>query len=174
MAAGRNPRIRTLLLGWLYADLLLVLFIAAMGNISAPDEPAAPVNARPEPTPSTAPGPRGLDPEPISFSVHVDRDRLLDEDGREQRALGRRVSRRLDGLIEQRARRDGADPHAMRVGLSITFGFDRSLGRAQQVARTSNRITRERRPRVFASAVMKSYGSLRPGNRVSYEIYLYR
>lgn len=158
---------RPLLLGWLYADLLLVLFIAAMGNVTAPAEPARAVREAPAP----AKAPEGLDPQPITLTVRVDRDRLADGDPAVRRAFDRRVSRRLESAIRER---DGLTVRDARVGLAITFGYDRSLGRAQEVARAANRAAERAQPRLFGNAVVKSYGSLRPGDRVTYEIYLYR
>jgi hypothetical protein len=158
---------RSLLLGWLYADLLLVLFIAAMGNVTAPAETARAI----EKTPAPAPQPKGLDPKPITLTVRVDRDRLADGNAAVQRAFARRVSRRLESAIRDR---DDLTGREARVGLSITFGYDRSLGRAQEVAREANRVAKRAQPRLFRNAVVKSYGSLSPGDRVTYEIYLYR
>lgn len=184
LASSRSPRLRALMIGWLYADLMLVLLIAAMGNVKAePERPSptptrsspSPTPKKPSPTPApTKPPKAGLDPEPITFTVPVQRQRLLDGDANTERSLQRRVERKLEQKVYKRLGRQGIPEARARVGLMITFGFDNNLGQAQQVARRANRLTKQAEPSLFRKSIVKSYGSTNPANKVDFEVYVYQ
>lgn len=79
-----SSRLRRVMVGWLYADLTLVLFIASMGQFRTPApaeaKPRPSVSPSPRPTPKPTPTPTpttrermGLAPKAITFTVRVDR-----------------------------------------------------------------------------------------------------
>jgi hypothetical protein len=164
--------------GWLYADLTLVLFIASMGQFRTP----APAEAKPRPSVSPSPSPTptpttrermGLAPKAITFTVRVDRQRLLNGNPRTQRRFERDVSRQLEQAANKHARRSDTSASKARAGLAIIFGFDADIGTAQRVARSAKRISKESNQRIFANSIIKAYGSTTPADKVEYEIYFY-
>ena len=76
----RGRRNAALLSGWLFADLLLVLFLLAMVSVPAhvttpggrpTGKPTATRSPSPSPSPSGSPRPRGLDPNYLALNVDV-------------------------------------------------------------------------------------------------------
>lgn len=189
LASSRSPRLRVLMIGWLYADLMLVLLIAAMGNVRAQPERPTPTPTRSSPSPTPTPTPTkptptptptkppklGLNPDPITFTVPVPRQRLLDGDANTKRNLQRRVDRKLEQRVYKTLRRQGIPESRARVGLMITFGFHNDLDQAQDIASRANRLAKQTEPSLFRkSAIIKSYGSTTPADKVSFEIYVYQ
>lgn len=160
---------RSLLVGWLYADLLLVLLIAALGGISLPgsDRPSA------EREPSASAHPEGLDPTPLLLSIEVDSLDLLH--GR--RAVERRFRQDFSAELGSALAERGLSIDESRVGFAITFGFNRQIETAQRIAAAANEQARVAQERALLGATMKSYGnrgSREDPNHVTFEIFLVR
>lgn len=182
-ANGDTTRLRRVMVGWLYADLTLVLFIASMGQFrataTAEPKPAPTVSMTTGQSPTPAPTPKpthervGLAPKAITFAIQVNRTRLLNGNANTERHFQRDVSRRLKRAVRQHSHKAGKPADKARIGLAIIFGFDNDLGRAQQVARAANRLTQKSNRRLFAPAIIKTYGDTTPANKVDYEIYFY-
>lgn len=182
-ANGDTTRLRRVMVGWLYADLTLVLFIASMGQFRATataeprPTPIVSLSPRPSATPTPTPKPTqrrvGLAPKAITFAIRVNRTQLLNGNAATERRFQRDVSRRLQRAVRQHSRKAGKPAGKARIGLAIIFGFDNDLGRAQQVARTAYRLTQKSNRRLFAPAIIKTYGDTTPANKVDYEIYFY-
>ncbi|MGB8021918.1 MAG: hypothetical protein WCF04_11870 [Candidatus Nanopelagicales bacterium] len=163
-----RPAERSLLMGWLYADLLLVLLIAALGGISLPGS-ERPGSERE----SSDAHPQGLDPNPLLLSIDVDSLDLLH--GR--RAVERRFQRDFSVELTSALAERGLSIDESRVGFAITFGFNRQIGTAQRIAAAANEQARVAQERALQGATMKDYGNRgarEDPNHVTFEIFLVR
>lgn len=162
-----RQRERSLLVGWLYADLLLVLLIAALGGISLPSGQSGAVES------SADAHPQGLDPNPLMLSVKVDSLDLLHGRRATERRFRRDFSQALGSALAERGRSiDGS-----RVGFAITFGFNRQIETAQRIAVAANEQARAAQEQALQGATMKNYGnrgSREDPNHVTFEIFLVR
>lgn len=146
------------LVGWLWADLLLGLFVIFLAAASAP-------TVLPAPTPS--PGPEAVDPTPVDFAVTVDGTALLGGDASaiaaEQARIAREVEQRLLALAGAR-----------RVAVALAFAAHESPGEGDRLARIATELLRSG---AFERAVVKTYHSIVAGDRgtsVAFEVYLFR
>jgi len=150
---GRNVTLA--LVGWLWADILLGLFVIFLAAASAP------ISA------DTKAGP-SIDPTPIELSVPVDGARLLGDDeaaiDAEQAKFAKGVTDHLSALGDTR-----------RVALVFAYGSHGQPAEGERLASvaTAGLETTSR----FAEAVMKNLHDIVPGDAgtsVALEIYLYR
>ncbi|WP_327677933.1 hypothetical protein [Kitasatospora sp. NBC_00458] len=166
--AGR-PRVRGAhLAGWLFADLLLVLALVAMGDQGDPVA-AARATATPTPTagasatatasatPPPAPtptGPRGVEHDAVTVDVTGDPSDTA-------------------GLAAQI--RAGTERYAGRqAAVVLTFGSNRDPGVGQAYAHTVNGLLAQARPEMFQGTTTRDFISLTDNPRhASLEIYFY-
>lgn len=157
---GLGKSISLSLAGWLWADLLLGLFVVflAANSVGLPPEQVAP-----SPTPAVA----AVDPQPIEITVKVDGPLLLGGAGEavrtEQSRIADEVRRALTAAGETR-----------RVALVLAFASHESPADGDRLAKLA---TDRLRVGAFAEAAMKHYHELVVGDRgsaVALEIYLYR
>ncbi|MED7951732.1 hypothetical protein [Streptomyces sp. BE303] len=170
-----RPRVRSAhLAGWLFADLLLVLALVAMGDQGDPvaaaratATPAATATAtatatadasatasetpRPTPTPT---GPRGVEHDAVTVDVTGD-------------------SSDTAGLVAQI--RAATERYAGRqAAVVLTFGSNRDPGAGQAYAHTVNGLLAQARPEMFRGTTTRDFISLTDNPRhASLEIYFY-
>ncbi|MGY0462131.1 hypothetical protein ACW14Y_18010 [Kitasatospora sp. cg17-2] len=163
--ARPGPR-GTHLVGWLFADMLLVLALVAMGDQGDPvaaeraaATPAATPGASPtasaSPVPTPAPtGPRGVEHDPVTVDVAGD-------------------SSDTAGLAAQI--RAATEPYAGRqAAVVLTFGSNRDPGAGQAYAHTVNGLLAQARPEMFRGTTARDFISLADNPRhASLEIYFY-
>ncbi|MFJ5808235.1 hypothetical protein [Streptomyces sp. NPDC093093] len=163
-----RPRFTPLTLaGWLFADMLLVLAMVAMGDRGDPvkaaeasrtgtgtgasPRPGVTPGARPSPTPS---GPRSVERQAVSFSFDAepsDTDRIV-------------------GQL-----RAGTKAHEGRTAAFVlTFGRSPRVGDGVDYARRVNALLAKARPAMFTGATTRDFfvqGS--SGGHADLEIYFY-
>lgn len=150
---GLGRSVTLALVGWLWADILLGLFVIFLAAASPP-------------VPATRSGP-SIDPQPVELTVRVDGSRFL---GADEAAIKAEQARVADQVKEQLAGRS----EARRVAIVFAYGShqDPVLGETLARVTTQALVTGQ-----FAGAVMKSLHDIVPGDQgtsVALEIYLYR
>lgn len=147
---GLSKTVTLALVGWLWADILLGLFVIFLAVSSTPV-----VQAQVEP---------GIDPTPLEITVKVDGKALLGTDGAAERAkFAQEVERQLERLATGR-----------KVAIVFAFGSHESPVEGDKLARSALDGLAGTR---FAGAVMKSYHDIvagDPGTAVALEIYFHR
>lgn len=158
----RAPRFNPLhLAGWLFADMLLVLALVAMGDRGDPlaaeaaAEPGASAPAKPKPSKSPKPsGPRSVVNKPVKVSIDA--------------APGDR--RR----IEQRLRAATAAFQGRQAAFVLTFGRHTDPGAGGAYAHEVNSLLDHARPDMFKGATTRDFwkGGSSSGH-ADIEIYFY-
>jgi len=161
--------------GWLFADMLLVLAVVALGAmLASPDSVAAYVKSvrgttatakpqvSPTPKPSpTKPHPLALNKTPQEFNLSFDTNALLAGD----KATIADVDRQI---------RAGTLRYAgARAGFVLTFGGNPNPGTATEIARVINQRLMAVRPSLFKGAVLNPFVSLGRTNAANVQIFLY-
>lgn len=120
--AGRRGRLRTSesVAGWIFADMLLVLFILGLGT-AIPVDPPVPV---PAPKPKPKPDIVGMKTEPVKFTIDVNAPGLL---AGEPRAV-----ERVRGDVDKATARLGQQ--GSRAALVLIFGGGETASLGQEVA----------------------------------------
>lgn len=155
---GLGKSVTLALVGWLWADILLGLFVVFLAAASAP----VPAAARSGPA---------IEPQPIVLTVTVDGARLLGTDEAQVRAeqerFAREVMRELAAKAEKRA-----------VALAFAYGTHQDPALGQRIARlATDALTQGSAQPQFARAIMKPLHDIvpgDPGSSVSLELYVYR
>ncbi|SDG78629.1 hypothetical protein SAMN05421505_10818 [Sinosporangium album] len=174
--AGRADRMRMpMLAGWLFVDLLLVLFLAALGGLPAGDTGAEPAVA-PPPAPSAEPtpkaGPRVVERKPYTFTVRV--SPLALRSGADTPA----ARRLLSGVTRELARLAKAKPELERreVGfvLALGAGPDSDKGPSIAGAHEAIRTLQSRHP-MFKNAadIGRGYWTEGPATSVEFVVLFY-
>ncbi|MEV6972899.1 hypothetical protein [Kitasatospora sp. NPDC093806] len=160
-----RPRLRGVhLAGWLFADMLLVLALVAMGDQGDPvaaeraaatptATPSATASATPRPTP-TPTAPRGVEHDPVTVDVTGDSS---DTAG---------LAAQIRKATERYAGRQAA--------VVLTFGSNRDPGVGQAYAHAVNGLLAQARPDMFQGTTTRDFISLADNPRhASLEIYFY-
>ena len=155
--------------GWLFADLLLVLFLVGLGTeLTATADPVPPPMEepapKPEPEPESPPGMR-LDAELVQFDVNA--DALLADGTAEQKTERDRVSKLIRRITD--------DLKDSRAAMVILWGQAREPQRGQDLARAVQPLLQVARPDVFGENASKALwnGKNPQDGRVELEIYLF-
>lgn len=146
---GLSRNVTLALVGWLWADILLGLFVIFLAVSSVP------VVARVEP---------GIDPTPLEISVAVDGSRLLSSDGNAVAAERSRFADEVDRQLQSVA-------PGRRVAIVFAFGSHAGPIDGDRLARAAIEGLVTAR---FQGAVMKAYHDIVAGDTgtaVSLEIY---
>lgn len=149
---GRNVTLA--LVGWLWADILLGLFVIFLAAASAPTTEA-----------HTGPN---IDPTPIEINIPVDGSALLSSD---QGEVSGEQERFIEAVRSELARQN----ETRRIAIVFAYGThgDPEQGERLASAATAGLQGEER----FAEAVLKNLHDIVPGDRgttVALELYLYR
>jgi hypothetical protein len=170
------------LVGWLWADLLLGLFVIFLAAAAAPtpelihSTAAATSSATPRPTttpppqpsrtPQATPTPRFVDPRAIEISLPIDALALLSDDTdritREQQRIAGEVDARLRATAAGRP-----------VAVALVFASYRNAAESDRLTRL---VTAALRSASFDSAFIKSYpgaASASGDSTVTLELYLF-
>ena len=146
------------LVGWLWADLLLGLFVIFLAASAAP--------TRLPPVAAPTPAPKAVDPKPLELTVLVVGPTLLFGDPAaveaERLRIAQEVERQVSAAVGQR-----------RVAIALAFGTHEDPGEGDRLARIA---TERLRTDAFEGVVIKAYHSLVPGDRgssVALELYFY-
>jgi hypothetical protein len=158
----RAPRFNPLhLAGWLFADMLLVLALVAMGDQGDPlaaeagAPPKASGSAKPGPSKSARPqGPRAVTRTPVKVSI----DAAPGDTARIQARL-RAVTARYEGR---------------QAAFVLTFGRHSDPGAGGDYAHEVNSLLEKARPQMFAGATTRDFwkGGA-SGGHADLEIYFY-
>lgn len=151
----------TLLAGWLFADLLLAIFVVFLGAQGG--EPIAGAAVPPTTTsivptttspPVTAPPPTkpaGVETTPYLTVVETNSDLLLGAASPARDAELRRVA----AVTAERLKADGFE--GRRAGFVLTFGVHPTVGVGQRIADAYNDGLRANLPAVFATAALRNF-----------------
>ncbi len=146
----RNRLGLTMLAGWLFADLFLVLLLVGLAEL--PVRKPAPT---PSPRPSTPVHERGLDTRPFVFDVEISPSRFGAGGGR---ALVKEVNRRIRN-----------SPHAGRhAGFVLIFASGATPGAGQAIANDAYALLR--RERLFTKAAGSGYWTA-DGDHFEFKIF---
>jgi len=150
---GLGKNVTLALVGWLWADILLGLFVIFLAAASPP-------------VPASRSGP-SIDPKPVELLVPVDGARLLGTDdaavATEQARFVEDVKRQLVAVAETR-----------RIAMVFAYGSHEDPAQGEKLARVATTALTSGQ---FAGAALKSLHDIVPGDRgsaVALEIYLYR
>lgn len=149
---GISKNVTLALVGWLWADILLGLFVIFLAVSSVP------VVARVDP---------GIDPTPLEITVAVDGSRLLSSDGSVVASERSRFASELDRQLALVAQ-------GRRVAIVFAFGSHGNPVDGDRMARAA--LEGLQTPR-FQGAVMKAYHDIVAGDAgtaVALEIYFHR
>lgn len=149
------------LAGWLFADMLLVLALVAMGDQGDPQAaeagPTPSASASGKPTPSKSPGhkgPRAVTRTPVKVSIDAaqgDRDR---------------IEKRLRAVTEKYRGRQAA--------FVLTFGRNSDPGAGGAYAHQVNSLLTKARPDMFRNATTRDFWKgAATGGHADIEIYFY-
>ncbi len=151
---GLSRSVTLALVGWLWADILLGLFVIFLAAASPP----VPAIAKTGPS---------IDPKPIELKITVDGARLLGTDAAaitsEQTRFVDAVKRQLSAVSESR-----------KVAILFAYGSHQDPVLGQKLARTA---TSALTSGAFEGAVVKDLHDIVPGDlgtTVALEIYVYR
>ncbi|MFF3408768.1 hypothetical protein ACFYW8_21650 [Streptomyces sp. NPDC002742] len=161
------------LAGWLFADLLLMLFLVAMASVPADPSrvkgsPTAspsgtPPTGSPSASPSGSPRPEGLDPDYIKVEIKISPDSVRDHD----------TSQLRKRLTEELARKN---PKGLPVGFVLVFasGPNSLVGQSQAIdtAETVVSDLRDKEPGFARSAGLGYWEA--PGGYFDFKIFLLR
>jgi hypothetical protein len=144
------------LVGWLWADILLGLFVIFLAAASPP------VKLTPQAGPS-------IDPTPITLDIDVDGPRML---GADTTAAQAEQTRFADAVKRELL----AKSEARKVALVFAYGWNQDAALGQQLALRATDALPLIGPQ-FQGAVMRDLHDIHPGDpgtKVSLEIYVYR
>lgn len=159
---GRRGRLRSYesLAGWVFADLLLVLFLVGLGT-AIPVDPPEP----PPPVPVAKPEIIGMKTDPVKLDLAVDADALLAGDPKAQSKARGLVKRATSGLSSK----------GQEAALVLIFGGGETAGVGQRVAEAVYPQLRRAADGVFPRGTAKRYfwdGSL-PYGAVRLEVFVF-
>ncbi|MGW7349876.1 hypothetical protein [Streptomyces sp. NPDC054784] len=153
----RRPRGPLYLAGWLFADMLLVLALVAMGDQGDPVKAREAEHRKPVPTPTPSPsetGPRAVERKPVKVGLSADSS---DRDG---------IVERLRDVTEEYDGREAA--------FVLTFGRSRSPGPGIAYAHRVNSLLDEARPEMFEDTTTRDFMDLGGDTgHADLEIYFY-
>lgn len=154
----------TYLAGWLFADLLLVLFVTTFAATTlAPPPPKAAAHAGRAPT--RAHQPPVLILRPHKFVLTVPSASILNSDGTS--AADRSLASSLERMLQEQGFGN------VRAGLVQAFGSSlTSQGDGIPVAQAANRAITRNLP-LFGKAVTESYWSFGPEGSVSFTVFFF-
>lgn len=160
----------TMLAGWLFADLFLVLFLIGLGSVpSAPTvQPTPAPSPSPSPTPSPEPTPEapvGLDRTPVTLSIRVNSGQLLNPATRSEAAA------EIRRQIAEEARRAGFED--VTAGMVLIWGFSPDVNEGIRIAELVGTELSEAHPDVFQNSTHRAFwkGGTTAG-QVDLEVYL--
>lgn len=167
------------IVGWLFADLMIVLFIVALGtnDVSAGPTPARtptpavkPPKPTPTPTPTKTPSrPRlpGIATEPALFTVPIAADRVLGGSSAVRTAELTKFRDRVRVIAQQNL-------VGRRAGIVLVWGESPDVNRGMRLADLAGRQLTAAHPQVFRATVPRTLwkGGGSEG-RVTLEIYLF-
>jgi hypothetical protein len=151
---GLSRSVTLSLVGWLWADILLGLFVIFLAAASPPVKLTQPT------------GP-SIDPTPISLDVAVDGSRLLGTDA----SLTTAEQTRFADVVKQQLL---ARSESRRVALVFAYGWHQDPVLGERLATTATRALTGGQ---FDGAVLKDLHDIHagdPGTKVTLEIYVYR
>ncbi len=151
---GLSRSVTLALVGWLWADILLGLFVIFLAAASPP----VPASARSGPS---------IDPKPIELKITVDGPKLL---GSDATAVAAEQARFIDAVKQQLF----AASESRKVAIVFAYGSHQDPVLGQKLARTA---TSALTGGAFDGAVVKDLHDIVPGDlgtTVALEIYVYR
>lgn len=158
---GATRGVTPSLVGWLWADILLGLFVIFLAASSAPAQAIIPT-----PTPSATQAP-GIAPEALLFTVPVDGPTLLAGTPSAIAAEQKRIATELSGHVQ------GAAP-SRRVAIVLAYGSHEDPVEGDRLVHVAVAALNSG---PFAGATIKTFHHLVPGDRgtvIAVEVYLYQ
>lgn len=151
---GLSRSVTLAIVGWLWADILLGLFVIFLAAASPP-------------VPATARSGPSIDPKPVELKIAVDGSRLL---GSDAAAAAAEQTKFLEAVKQQLFARS----ETRRAAIVFAYGSHDSPNLGEQLA---GNATRALTSGPFESAAMKNLHDIVPGDpgtAVALEIYFYR
>lgn len=151
---GLSRNVTLALVGWLWADILLGLFVIFLAAASPP-------------IPATARSGPAIDPKPIELKITVDGPKLL---GTDAAAVAAEQTKFIDAVKQQLF----AASESRKVAIVFAYGSHQDPILGQKLARTA---TSALTTGGFEGAVLKDLHDIVPGDvgsTVALEIYVYR
>lgn len=155
MHENRRGRLRSTetIAGWVFADMLLVLFMVGLGSVIPVDPP------EPEPEPEPVVEIVGMETQPIKFTIDIDANALRSGDKEAQAEARDKIKASTRDLSNR----------GDRAAFVIIFGGADEVSKGQQVAMALAPELNRARPRVFPSGTATrffwesglSYGTVR-------------
>ena len=168
MPGGRSPvSFPMMLAGWLFADLLLVLFVVGLASEPTVLEPEPTSVATPTPTPTPSPTPEaplGLDRTPVTVTLQFDSNRLVNPATRAEVTAELRQP-----IAEELAQPEVGDASA---GMVLIWGYSRDVNEGIRIAEIIGPELAPARPEVFENTTYRAFWRGGPDGRVDLEIYL--
>ncbi|WP_270886036.1 hypothetical protein [Pedococcus sp. 5OH_020] len=161
------------LVGWLFADLMLLLAIVGFGQ--APTMPHKPspsatavaatgtpkATAPTKTTPKVTQRPIGVSQNAIVVAFPVPTAKLLAHDTKAVHDLDARLRKEMARIKGQRA------------GIVLTFGVDPDDARALALSHVVNERLRRQAPALTQGALVRDFVSLSGSNAIKIEVYLF-
>ncbi len=160
-----------MLAGWLFADLLLVLFLIGMGSV--PSAPTAVPTPTPTPTPSASPtptptptpeAPLGLDRTPVTLTIRVNAGALLNPATRPAAATD--IQRQIAEEAERAGFRD------VTAGMVLIWGFSPDVNEGIRIAEMVGGELAGANPGIFQNATHRAFWKGGTTGQVDLEVYL--
>lgn len=173
---GTQPRRRGLspeaIAGWLFADLLLVLFIVGLGSQVTKSVAEPRPSSSPSASKTQKPKKPGMRTKPVIISVPVRADALLSGPGARQRAASRALDREVSQ--ELKSPRVANQTEGLKAAVVLAFGQTGSdVTKGQRLARQVLRELPDIDPDLFKGAAGKDLWNGSATNRVELWVYLY-
>lgn len=153
--------------GWVFADLLLVLFVIGLGSqITALAKPETPT-VEPSPPVSEPQSPPSMRLDPITVSIPTNPAQLLSSDPAQAGAAKQAL---VDAILEQTTAIDNE-----RAAMVLVWGHARQTGLGIELAKAGVEATRVARPQTFDASVQKDLWFYDAEDGViEFEIYLFQ
>lgn len=155
-----KPNVAAIMAGWLFADLLLVLFLVGMGTQTN--------NKPPPPPPSPPPPPPSLAKEPVSILLDVRYQDIL-AGGEARRHAAAEVRRQVAAAVADREKLGGE-----RAGMVLIWGYHEDVSTGLRISNAITEELAEADRTFFGDGTLRSFwgGGRQPKSRVMLEIYV--
>jgi len=157
---AEKPNVAAIMAGWLFADLLLVLFLVGIGTQTNNKPPPLP--------PPPPPPPPSLAKEPVSITLDVRYHDIL-AGGEARRQAVAEVRGQVAAAVADRQKLGGE-----RAGMVLIWGYHEDVGSGLRISAAVTEGLAEADRTFFGNSTLRSFwgGGRQPKSRVMLEIYV--